>query len=333
MDLSFSRDVTLKPGETEEIVFTPRENPVLKIEHPHLWWPVNKGPQALYTLHLSFVTGDGDTTHRLIVPFGIREITSDRATPDSSRRFLVNGCTVFIRGSNWIPEATCRDSEKRTLAQMMYTTVSVYNDYRQSFPGFRIEATVWDLSGKKVLDRKARVDIPKDGVACDVLKIAFPKNISGVHFIKLFLKDPDGRTIADAFYWRSNDEYQGPGTLTGPAVSGFRDPDSLPRVDAEISESHRMEGRHLHLDVTISNPSGSVAFFNRLILKDRDGNAVAPVFWSDNFFSLLPGESRTVTAMVFPDDMTGRKAELTLEGWNVKPEKLPISLKSHPQKE
>jgi exo-1,4-beta-D-glucosaminidase len=47
--------------------------------------------------------------------------------------------------------------------------------------------------------------------------------------------------------------------------------------------------------VTLTNKSDVVAYMNILKAKDADGNLVVPAYWSDNFFPLLPGQSKTVT--------------------------------------
>ena len=47
--------------------------------------------------------------------------------------------------------------------------------------------------------------------------------------------------------------------------------------------------------VTLTNRSGFIACMNILKAKDAAGNLVVPAFWSDNFFPLLPGQSKTVT--------------------------------------
>ena len=47
--------------------------------------------------------------------------------------------------------------------------------------------------------------------------------------------------------------------------------------------------------VTVSNPTDKVAFMIRLKAKDQNGELICPAYWSDNYFSLAPGDSRTVT--------------------------------------
>ena len=67
--------------------------------------------------------------------------------------------------------------------------------------------------------------------------------------------------------------------------------------------------------VMLENKSGNVAFFNRLAALDPEGNLYAPAWWSDNYFSLRPGEKKTVTCRL-PSEGDTRKARITLSGWN-----------------
>ena len=88
-------------------------------------------------------------------------------------------------------------------------TVSVVNDYPKEYRGFHVLAEIWNLDSRKVWSGTTSVNLPADGVANDVLKVEFPKEISPVHFIKLRLFDADGKEVGSNFYWRSTDEYKG----------------------------------------------------------------------------------------------------------------------------
>ena len=46
---------------------------------------------------------------------------------------------------------------------------------------------------------------------------------------------------------------------------------------------------------TLRNDSDVPALLIRLILKDRRGEEILPVDYSDNYFALMPGEEKTVT--------------------------------------
>lgn len=49
---------------------------------------------------------------------------------------------------------------------------------------------------------------------------------------------------------------------------------------------------------TVTNPTDKVAFMIRLTAKDQNGQLLCPAYWSDNYLTLAPGETRTVTCTV-----------------------------------
>ena len=49
----------------------------------------------------------------------------------------------------------------------------------------------------------------------------------------------------------------------------------------------------------------------RLNLKGTDGEQILPVLWSDNYFHLMPGETKTVTVSYLLED--GRGVEPKVE--------------------
>jgi exo-1,4-beta-D-glucosaminidase len=42
-----------------------------------------------------------------------------------------------------------------------------------------------------------------------------------------------------------------------------------------------------------------------------------PVFWNENYFTLLPGEERNVSVSVHTTDLQGQKPVVKVGGWNV----------------
>jgi exo-1,4-beta-D-glucosaminidase len=59
-----------------------------------------------------------------------------------------------------------------------------------------------------------------------------------------------------------------------------------------------------------------MAFQVHLRVEDADtGEEVLPVFWSDNYLALLPGESRTLTAG-FLHGRAPARVTLTADAWN-----------------
>ena len=71
------------------------------------------------------------------------------------------------------------------------------------------------------------------------------------------------------------------------------------------------------VEVTISNPPFStLAFFNRISLVDAiTKKRILPVFYSDNYFSVLPGTEKTITMEFTPQQ--GQPPVICIEGWNL----------------
>jgi Ig-like domain-containing protein len=49
----------------------------------------------------------------------------------------------------------------------------------------------------------------------------------------------------------------------------------------------------------------------------HDGEDVVPVFWSDNYFSMLPGEKKSVSVTYDPASLAGAEPQIIVDGWNV----------------
>lgn len=202
-------------------------------------------------------------------------------------------------------------------------TVSVYNDYYRSFKGYKVTAEVYDIKSKKVWAKSRTVDLPEDGLANDVFVIDFPANISQAHFIKLYLYDDKGKLVSDNFYWRSNDKYEGSKTLTGPTSSGFESLADLKEVALKVKSGVSKKEDWQVMELSIQNPSSSIAFFVQLQYIDQNGKPVRPSFYSDNFFSLLPGESKKVVVETALKNLP-EKGRFIVKGWNVKSQDVKV---------
>ncbi|MCR5519553.1 MAG: glycoside hydrolase family 2 [Bacteroidales bacterium] len=195
-------------------------------------------------------------------------------------------------------------------------TVSVYNDRLTSLSELKIVAKMYDLNSKKLATwTVSGVNVPADGVSCDIMRLKFPKKLTPVHFLSLELFDQDGKLLSSNFYWRSTDKYE-PGTLTGPCASGFEPLQKMPKTKLSSSLRKRSDAENLYFDVVLKNSSTKIAFFNEVLLLGDDGLPVPYTFTSDNYFTLLPGDSKTVTLEIARTDAPS-KPVIHIEGWNV----------------
>jgi exo-1,4-beta-D-glucosaminidase len=127
-----TQPVTLAPGESRAIRFTPENFPQLRIQNPELWWPRQMGEPHLHDLSLWFFTGTQDSEHAAI-RYGIREITSD-IDPQGHRLFRVNGKRILIRGGGWAPDMLLRDDSIRLAKQFEYVRDLNLNTIRLEGP-------------------------------------------------------------------------------------------------------------------------------------------------------------------------------------------------------
>ncbi|KAJ8869705.1 hypothetical protein PR048_028700 [Dryococelus australis] len=84
----------------------------LELEVPNdvkLWWPNGEGPQSLYNISVRFVSATSNEVSEKTVRYGFRNISlvQKRVDPAGLTFYLeVNGRSVFLKGSNWIPANT-----------------------------------------------------------------------------------------------------------------------------------------------------------------------------------------------------------------------------------
>ena len=193
--------------------------------------------------------------------------------------------------------------------------IEVVNYHAFDRKGVKASAQLVNLDGSVVWNRDVTFDILEDQtVACFPLE--FPDNLSDAYFIKLCLTGVDGEVLSENIYWRGREE----GNL-----KALR---SVAETTPKTKVSRKSSSDGYEFTVSLSNKDKVPAMMLRLKAVDSEtGDLVLPVMYSDNYFFLMPGESKTVTVKVRKEDCAG-KPYITLQGFNV-PE---IALGGHPRK-
>src|SRR6185295_545659 len=166
-----------------------------------------------------------------------------------------------------------------------------------------------------------KVDLPADS---NVKSLVLPEipNLTSTYFLKLSLEDPKREVLSSNFYWLSKTDdvldWQ-KSTWYYTPTSSYADMtqlQSLPKVKLNISAtSMRKNVEEETAHITISNPGRHVAFFVQLQIKrGRSEHPVLPVVWQDNYVSLLPGETKTITATYDVKELAGEAATVVVEG-------------------
>src|SRR5882724_3580557 len=128
-DVSFRQSVEIEANSSKIISFNASNTPALHLSKPKLWWPNGFGSQNLYTLHLSFETGDTVSDSR-DVSFGIRKIAY-LVSDSENLTISVNGVRVFCKGGDWgMDEAMKRIPRERLEAEIRMHQIANYTIIR-----------------------------------------------------------------------------------------------------------------------------------------------------------------------------------------------------------
>jgi exo-1,4-beta-D-glucosaminidase len=205
-------------------------------------------------------------------------------------------------------------------------SVSVVNSTYRDLKGLKVSARILNIDAKEVAAKEGAIDLPADAVV-KALDLPKPETLSTTYFLELRLQDAGGKPVGDNFYWLSTKPdtmawEKRRGTAYTPQLdfgdlSGLN---SMPQVKPQIKADARVQGNQSIVRVRVKNPSAGIAFMvhPRLTLGE-DGFDIVPVFWDDNYFSLLPGEEKTIEARYARSSAGGKRAVLKMEGYNIVP--------------
>jgi len=188
--------------------------------------------------------------------------------------------------------------------------IKVANDTLNDLHGVTAEAQMYDFAGNRKWRHSITIDVPA-ATAQVCFPLVLPADLSPIYFIKLKLTG--GTLLSDNFYWASRKDHD------------YSSLDMLPKVALSGFAHQVIDGNRCTLLATITNPSATVAPMIRLKLAGvRSGRRVLPVFYEDNYFALLPGETKAVRIEVDAKYLQGENPKLLCEGWNIVPSEIVL---------
>jgi Exo-beta-D-glucosaminidase Ig-fold domain len=124
------------------------------------------------------------------------------------------------------------------------------------------------------------------------------------------LTDSRGATLSDNLYWQGRE-----------AASQRRLTDLRPQPIA-VSARARKDGKDTRVEVTLTNQGSAPALEAKITMMDGQGGRALPVYYADNYVSLLPGESRRIEVLCPAG--SGQCARVALRGWNAKAREIAV---------
>ncbi|MCK5135439.1 MAG: hypothetical protein KAR19_06585 [Bacteroidales bacterium] len=195
--------------------------------------------------------------------------------------------------------------------QYAYDDHSIYivNGFYKDFNNLKASVKVYNFDMEEKFAKEIKTNIASDE-SKSILTLDWPQGLSNVFFLKLDLNDSSGKELTSNFYWLST---------KGDENADFTDLNKLPDVKLEYSVSilEKNDNKHIFM-LEIENPSSSLAFsINPKILGKDSGDPILPIYWEDNYFSLLPKEKRKVKVEFNPNNLNGEIPILKIDGWNI----------------
>lgn len=188
--------------------------------------------------------------------------------------------------------------------------IAVVNTTREPLESSSVTADIFSLEGKLLQHTEHPVPAVTDNVSV-VGRLDLASLMGdGTVLVRLELHDSSGKLISRNIYWRAATE------------SGYRSLNTM--AQAEVSATaHLLGGKddagERTVQIVLKNHGATPSLETKFVLEDGKGKQLLPVYFSDNYISLMPGEEQTVTVKV-PDSLPHDALRLLMRGWNQKQE-------------
>jgi hypothetical protein len=155
--------------------------------------------------------------------------------------------------------------------------IIVTNQSLNSYDGAVAIINIFDVNGKSVYTNSHTVNVPMNNKV-DVIKLDPPSmNLPTVYMIRLQLTNKSGSVLDENSYWKTSNEFTAFNQLSNVSLTGKA---------INVSATKAM--------VMLENKSNVPAIGIKLNLVDEANNIVLPAYFSDGYFTLLPGEQKNI---------------------------------------
>ncbi len=186
----------------------------------------------------------------------------------------------------------------------MKERIEVVNYSAGNVQGLTAEAELLNMDGAKQWAKSSSLASREDSIV-ECFAMRYPAGLSPVHFLRLKLRQA-GKIVSENFYLRAVEE------------GNYRAIRGLPKIKLISAVSRKRQGDRWLLTAALENPSAHPALMVRSkAVREKTGDRILPVIYSDNYVSLMPGESRSIQIELNEADTRGEKPKVVVEGFNV----------------
>jgi len=191
--------------------------------------------------------------------------------------------------------------------------LTVVNTTRAPKHSLRLRSRVVSLENRILLERVDRIDAPADdSVTLPPLALKRQMEKERVVLVELTLTDAKGTPLSRNTYWQSAADEdlirlsKLPNQSLDLSANTVQDPSQAQRSP---------EGSVVR--ITLQNRGQTPALLAKVTLLNEASQRVLPAYYSDNYVTLLPGESRDIEATCPAEGSECKK--VSVAGWNVVP--------------
>ncbi|HUQ11754.1 MAG TPA: LamG-like jellyroll fold domain-containing protein [Steroidobacteraceae bacterium] len=190
--------------------------------------------------------------------------------------------------------------------------VSVINTTLQPRDGLKLRTRALTLDGRTLVDRMDTVTAAANDItALPRMDLAAQVRAEGMVIVALELRDASDQPISQNTY------------LQGADDASYRKLGDLGEQRANVSATQVVGGDESTVFVQLENRGKQALVAIKMTLVDHMGTRILPARYTDNYVTLLPGESRRVE-IAYPSKL-GPRASVNIRGWNVKPASVRIA--------
>jgi len=226
-------------------------------------------------------------------------------------------------------------------------SIVVVNSYYQPFRNLKVAAKIYNLDMTEKFSKEVEVGVQPDS-STRVLTLPAPTGLSTTYFVSLTLES-NGQIKSRNFYWLSTREetldwgrqeldtsgqYDISTWTPTKTFADYTSLNKLPRVDLDVTAQYKKGDDESRTTVIVHNPTSTLAFAvhlrvnrpsNRRVSREGDqDDEILPVLWQDNYFALLPGETRQLSATFRMQKNDNFVPTVEVEGWNVNKKLLEV---------
>jgi hypothetical protein len=186
--------------------------------------------------------------------------------------------------------------------------LQVINNLPATLSHARAEVNIYNLDGTLAGRQMFRLNAPGTKTT-NIGVMQWPAKLSNVHFIKLKLWNKEGQLLTDNVYWHA----------LAAKPDDLSDLNKMPTATVTAKLVRADKNGKCILQTTLRNSGHNIALMVHLQLRGaRSNQRVLPVYYSDNYITLMPGEIKKITVEASLADLKGDKPMLALDGWNLK---------------